>query len=112
MPSDLFLAAVIRWVALSAMAVVIGGLAIELVVLPSFAPEAAEARRRLRRIGVVALAVLTLASVGELVVRTVEMAGGGSSAALRAIPAVLGGTHFGIIWIARLVALTLALALG
>jgi len=106
-PSELVLPTAGRWLGLVALAVVVGGFALDLLVLPRDAPELASARRRLRRWVAVAVAVLGITTAGDLVGRARVMSGGDLSEAMAALPAVLTRTHFGAIWIARAVALAL-----
>ena len=110
-PSQFFMAAAIRWGALVALALVIGGLALDLLVLPGGAPELAAVRRRLRSWNAIGVVVLMLATAGELVVRARTMSGGPLAAALAAVPLVLTRPHFGTVWIARMLALLLLILL-
>jgi len=109
MAVDLALAALIRWLGLTALAGLIGGLAVDLVVLPRGALAVAPARERLRRSILLCVAVLILTTAGELVTRGQTMSGGGLAAAMAAIPAVVARTHFGAVWVFRSAALGLAL---
>src|SRR5262245_5526092 len=97
---------------LTALAAVIGGLALDVLVLPPGVPELARARGRLRWWITAALAVLLLAAAGDLLVRAQIMVRAPLAMAVGAVPDVLGRTHFGSIWIARGAALVLALALS
>jgi copper resistance protein D len=106
-PQDLALPTVGRWLGLVALAIVIGGFALELLVLPRDAADLTTARRRLRRWMALAVAVLVVASVGDLVARARVMSGGSLLEAMAALPLVLTRTHFGTIWIARALALVL-----
>lgn len=105
-------AVALRWLALSALAALIGALALDLLVLPRGDPEAAPARAALGRLGAAVAAALLLATAGELVTRAETMAGGGLGAGLAVVPVVLARTHFGAIWIGRAVALVLVLVLA
>jgi copper transport protein len=107
--TELVLAASIRWLELTALAALVGGLVLELVVLPDGAPELGTARRRLVIWRRIALAVLIATSATELVIRAQTMTGGGLAGALAAMPRVLATTHFGLIWKARTVALAVLL---
>ena len=90
----------------------VGGLVVELLVLPPATPVVDGARQRLRRLGLLCLAVLVGTTAGDLMTRAQTMAGGGWSAAIAAVPAVLTHTHFGTVWIARFALLALALVLA
>jgi len=91
----------VRWVEFVALAGLVGGFVVDLVVLPARAPELAAARRRLRTLRGTCVAFLLLAAGGELWLRAGTMSGGGPAAALRVLPAVLTRTHFGSVWLAR-----------
>jgi copper transport protein len=105
-------AALLRWVALSALALVTGALALETIVLP-VEPIALDASRgRLRRWVVAGVLLLMVTTVGQLMVRAQVMTGGSLSTAIRALPLVLGRTHFGAIWIGRGALLVAALVAG
>jgi putative copper export protein/mono/diheme cytochrome c family protein len=106
----LALTTLIRWAGLTALATALGGLVMDLLVLPRGAAGLDPARARLRRAVWLALAALLVTTAAELVVRSGTMAGGDLGAALAAVPAVLGRTHFGRIWLVRAVAVALALA--
>jgi copper resistance protein D len=105
------LAWVVRWVGFVALAGLIGGLAVDLVVLPSPAPELGGVRGRLRALRLGSALVLLLAAGGELLLRAGTMSGGGLGTAVPAVPAVLTRTHFGTIWSARMIALLALLPL-
>jgi copper resistance protein D len=104
---ELFLPTLGRWLGLLALAVLIGGLVLDVVVLPRRAAELASARRRLWRWTMVSIAVLVATSAGDLIARARVMSGGDFSQLWATLPLVLTRTHFGAIWIARSVALTL-----
>jgi len=106
------LATGIRWIGFMALATLVGGLVVELVVLPRATPVVDGARRRLRRLALLCLVVLVGTTAGDLVTRAQTMAGGALPAAIAALPAVLMRTHFGAIWTARFVLLALALMLA
>jgi len=108
--SELVLPTAGRWLGLVALAVVVGGFALDLLVLPRDAAELTAARRRLRRWVAVAVAALAGATAGDLITRVRVMSDGDLSEAIAALPAVLTRTHFGAIWIARAVALALLAA--
>src|SRR5438093_529518 len=92
-----------------ALAAVIGCLVLDLLVLPREAGELAVARRRLRMLSAIAIAVLMVATAGELLARTRTMSGGDLAGVRAALPLVLTRTHFGTIWMARVAALSLLL---
>ena len=97
---------------LVALAAVIGGLALELLVVPTGESAPAAVRRRLLRWITGSLAVLLLVTLIDLVVRTQAMSRVPFTVAFSSVPEVLTGTHFGAIWIARSLALVLALLLS
>jgi putative copper export protein len=106
------LATGIRWVGFVALAMLVGGLVVELVVLPPATSVVDGARQRLRHLGMLCLVVLVGTTAADLVTRAQTMAGGRLPAAIAAVPAVLTHTHFGAIWIARFALLALALVLA
>lgn len=94
----------VQWWSLTAVVALVGGVALDLAVLPRSLADVAGARRRLAR-WIVAWAVMVLLAGGAtLVVRAGVMAGGRLDLAVRALPAVLTRTHFGTIWLVRLAA--------
>jgi len=104
---ELLLPTIGRWLGLLALAVLIGGLVLDVFVLPQRAAELASARLRLWRWTIAALAVLLVTSAGDLIARARIMSGGDFSQLSSALPLVLTRTHFGAIWIARSAALAL-----
>ena len=107
---DLLLATAGRWLGLLALAALVGGLVLDLLVLPRETPELARARSRLARWIGLAVAVLIVTSAIDLLARARIMSGGDLAQVPAALPLVLTRTHFGSIWIARVVALALLLA--
>jgi putative copper export protein len=105
----LVIAFLARWAGFLALATVVGGLALDLLILPRDPPAVDAARRAMRRLMVLSVIVLALSSAVELVTRAQTMAGGDLGAAIHAVPSVLARTHFGSIWTARFVALGIAL---
>jgi copper resistance protein D len=101
-------AAIVRWCELLALVIVIGGFALDILVLPP-AEELAAARRRLRIWGTFGVAVLVVSACAVLVMRTLAMSGGGLAGLRAVLPIVLTRTHFGAIWVVRAVALGLLL---
>ena len=111
-PLQFVIAAAIRWCGLLALAAVVGGRAVDFLVLPAGVPEMAAIRARLRWCQLIALVALLLTTLGELGVRVQTMSGRSLAAAIPAVPAVLTRTHFGTIWIARTFVLGLLLLLA
>jgi len=103
--TSLAAATLIQWLALTSLVVLIGAAGLDLFVLPSTATTFDDARASLRRWIVFAIAMLFMATLGHLLIRTRTMSGGGLGAAMAAMPVVLTRTHFGAIWIARLAGL-------
>ena len=93
----------VRWIGLGALACLVGGLGVDLLVLPGDAAELGPTRRRLRVWGLVCVVVVAITTGAELLLRARTLAGGDLGQAARAVPLVLSRTHFGAIWIARLV---------
>jgi putative copper export protein/mono/diheme cytochrome c family protein len=100
----------VRWVGFVALAGLVGGLAVDLLVLSAHAPELGAVRGRLRALRTGSALVLLAASGGELLLRAATMSGTGLGAAGAAVPAVLMRTHFGAMWSARAVMLLALLA--
>lgn len=114
--TELALAACVRWVDLVALAALVGGLALDAIVLPPSLAIDARARRRLARATAAAVGTLAAASFAEAAMRAHTMAGGGAGAVLAALPLVMRATHFGHVWCLRAVGLAavavLAMAQG
>jgi putative copper export protein len=110
-PAAFAVAAAVRWLSLVALAALLGILVLDVVILP-VSPDALPARRRLRTWSALCAAILLAASAGELVVRARTMSGGPLAVAFSVLPVVLTRTHFGRIWLARLAALVVTLALS
>lgn len=91
---------------IAAMIAMTGVLACRLAVLPPAAEPALG--RRLHRAGGWVLALLTLASLGILLSRTLEMNGGHWSALWPDLRPALTQTHFGHVWVWRVPALLVA----
>jgi copper resistance protein D len=109
---ELLLPAIGRWLGLLALALLVGGLVVDLFVLPRHAAQLAAARRRLWLWGVLAVAVLIVTSAGDLIARARIMSGGDLSQAAAALPLVLTRTHFGAIWVVRAVTLVLLIVVS
>jgi putative copper export protein/mono/diheme cytochrome c family protein len=88
----------IRWLTLLAMATTLGALAIDMLVVPG-----GVAAPRLRRWATVGAIVLLLGTIGELIVRTATMTGPSWTALTAGLPTVVTRTHFGQVWVARVV---------
>ncbi len=108
--SQFWIAALVHWLGLAALAATLGGLALALLVLPA-AADLGPVRQRLRRWNIIAAVLLLATTAGELVVRARTMSGAGLGAAIAALPVVLARTHFGTIWIARTAVLAVLLLL-
>ena len=97
---------------LLALAVLVGGFALDLLVVPRDPGDVVRARRRLDRWISLAVVVLILTAAIELVARARIMSGGDLSQVGAALPLVLTRTHYGSVWIARAAALILLLAVS
>jgi len=106
---ELFLPTIARWLGLLALAALIGGLVVDLLVLPRGTAALTSVRECLRRWTTLAVVVLILTSAADAIVRARIMSGGDLAQGAAALPIVLARTHFGAIWIARAVALALLL---
>ena len=82
---------------------------LDLAVMPQKGPEVLAVRERLARWITVCAVMVLLASGASLIVRATTMAGGRVDLAIGVLPSVLARTHFGTIWIARLVAIAVLL---
>src|SRR5690348_4470699 len=102
----------VRWIGLGALACLVGGLGVDLLVLPGDAAELGPTRRRLRVWGLVCVVVVAITTGAELLLRARTLAGGDLGQAARAVPLVLSRTHFGAIWIARLVLIAASLVVA
>jgi len=109
---ELILATAGRWLGLLALAVLVGGFALDLLVVPRDPGDVVLARRRLDRWISLAVVVLILTAAIELVARARIMSGGDLSQVGAALPLVLTRTHYGSVWIARAAALILLLAVS
>jgi putative copper resistance protein D len=94
--------ALTRWVSLVALAVLVGSVTLSSIALRE---TSGTVRRRLPRWSRLAAVLLLVAGAGELILRARVMAGSDLGGALAAVPAVLGSTHFGHVWITRALAL-------
>jgi putative copper export protein len=108
-PADLALAVVVHWISLVALAGLVGGLAVRVIVLP---PDAPALERRLARWTRAWNLLLVVVVAAELLLRARTMAGSELTAILSSAPAIVTRTHFGAVWSIRVVALVLLLGLG
>jgi putative copper resistance protein D len=109
MSAEFLVATVTRGLAYLALAALIGSLAVDRYVLPGGGLELHDERRRLRQLRILCIVVLVMTSVAEVVLRGRTMTGAGFPAVLRAVPVILGHTHFGHIWFIRFTLLAGAL---
>jgi len=109
---ELILPTLDRWLGLLALAVLVGGLVVDVIVLPRGVDTRDPARWQLRAWTSAATMVLIVTSVGDLIARAAVMTGGDVSRAAAALPLVLMRTHFGAVWIARVVGLVLLVAVS
>ena len=99
---------VTRWAGLAGLAGLLGGLVLAGIVLP---PGDEVMERRLI-VWTRSCVILLLATSGaELLLRARTMAGGDLASGLAAVPTALTRTHFGVVWMARGVALLALLVL-
>jgi copper resistance protein D len=108
---ELLLATGGRWLGLLALAVLVGGLVLDCLVLPHQTGELVAARRRLQRWISLAIMLLLVTSAIDLLARARVMSGGDLSQVGTALPLVLTRTHFGTVWMARAIILVALLAL-
>src|SRR5262249_24263625 len=102
----------VRWITLGALAGLIGGLVLTTVVLPPDDADLSSARRRPRAWHWACVATLVVAAAAELLLRARTLAGSELAHAVRVVPQVLSRTHFGTIWLARVIALAALAVLG
>jgi putative copper resistance protein D len=102
------LAGLVHGLGLVALAIVIGGLVLDQVILPAGPSELAIARARLRRLITGCLGLLVLTTIAELVVRTQAMSRAPLAVVIASLPEVVRGTHLGAILAVRAGALAFA----
>ncbi len=103
--SMMLLQASVRWLGFLGLTTLVGGLAFRcLIVRPALLsrPEIEGCEGRFRRVEAGSIVLVALASVGDLVLRTLTMSQGTLGDLGTALPAVLRQTHFGAVWIARI----------
>lgn len=94
-----------RWLNFIGLSMLIGALAFHLLIvrsvgLPHQGFEAVE--QPFRRLELISIVLVTLASVGELLLRTQVMSGGHLAQIGVTLPVVLRQTHFGAVWLLRI----------
>jgi putative copper export protein/mono/diheme cytochrome c family protein len=89
---------VVRWITLSALAALVGALAVDR--LSGGGEPAPPGRVRLRRLATGAMVLLLLGTMAELLVRALTMVGPAGNV-LAGVPVVVTRTHFGRIWLCR-----------
>ena len=107
MSAPILVSALVRWLDVTAFAILAGAAGLDLLVLPRGGAELEPPRRELGRLSLLAALALLLTSAAELALRAHTLAGGGIATALTALPSVLGRTHFGGLWLLRIAALAL-----
>ena len=105
-------AAVIHGLGYAALAAVVGGLALDQLILPAGVSELASVRARLRRLITGCTVVLVLTTMGDVVVRAQVLSGVTLPGVAAVLPDVLARTHFGAVWLARSALLVLAVVLS
>lgn len=100
----------VRWLEFMGLMMLVGGLAFQSMILtPSLLShqDYQIIDRHLRRVYAGSLLLMTLASLADLILRTLMMSGGGLATLGVTIPTVLQKTHYGSIWTARIGLLSL-----
>jgi copper resistance protein D len=95
-----------------AVAVLVGGLVVDLLILGATTEDVSRARARLRRWISGSLVVLALVSGADLLVRAQAMSGTLAARGIAVVPDVVSRTHFGAVWLTRAGLLALAFALS
>ncbi len=112
MLSQFVSAALVHWLGLAALAALIGGLVLDVLILPQSLADLAAARRGLGRWTALCTVVVMVAAAVDLVLRAQTMSRASLAVAITSVPAVLAHTHFGTIWMARIALLALLLAVS
>ena len=97
--------AFVRWTEFVALTTLVGGLVFPcLIVRPPFLlrQEFDRFERRCHSVRALSLLLLGLASLADLLLRSLVMSGRGMADLGAALPAVLHQTHYGVVWISRL----------
>jgi putative copper export protein len=103
--SEMLLQTFLRWLDFVGLTTLVGGLAFRcLVVRPALLSrqEIESFEGRLRRAEAGSIVLVALASLGDLLLRTLMMSEGTLADLGTALPAVLSQTHFGTVWIVRI----------
>jgi putative copper export protein len=110
MTATFVVATAVQWVAFAALAALVGGLVLDVMVVPTGPTEFTSTHGRLRRGNRIGAGLLFVTALAALLLRAQTMAGGGLAAGGAAVPLVLTRTHFGAVWIARLALLGIVVA--
>lgn len=94
-------ASLVQRLGFAALGALVGGLLLDLLVLPSESGAPSPLRARLRRFTRGAAIALVVATGAELVLRAQTMSGAALAVAVLAVPRVLTRNHFGTLWIVR-----------
>jgi putative copper export protein len=100
-----FLHASVRWLDFVGLTTLLGGLAFRLLVVrPTLlsCEEFDSFERRSRMVEAVSIVLLVLTTIGDLILRTLTMSGPAAGLG-GALPLVLRKTHYGSVWISRMV---------
>ncbi|NJD69040.1 MAG: hypothetical protein FIA90_10415 [candidate division NC10 bacterium] len=95
----------VRWINFIGLSMLIGVLAFHLLIIRSVTlprQEFETVEQPFRRLGLSAIMLVALASVGELVLRTQMMSERGLAEIHASLPVVLRQTHFGAVWLVRM----------
>ena len=95
----------VRWLDFVGLTMLIGGVVFRYLIIRSILlpPQGFDSfERRLRRVLAVSISLLALTSLGDLILRTLMMSGGGIADLGPALPVVLRQTHYGAVWTARI----------
>jgi putative copper resistance protein D len=107
--SMMLLHASVRWLEFLGLTTLLGGLAFRLLIVrPTLLSrqELESFERRRRNVQAGAIALLALTSAGDLILRTLVMSGSAAGLGV-ALPLVLQKTHYGSVWISRMVLVVL-----
>ena len=105
----MFLQTCVRWIDYLGLTTLVGGLAFRLLVVrPTLLSreEFDSFERRRRMVEAASIILLFLTTIGELILRTLTMSGPAAGLVV-ALPLVLRKTHYGSVWISRMVLVVL-----